>query len=66
MLYEVITASPDVGEPGWEVLTRGTGGNLYNINSVDFEGVITQLNEDINDDVNKGFSKVNEDSYNFV
>ncbi len=56
------SASPDVGEPGWEVLTRGTGGNLYNINSVDFEGVITQLNEDINDDVNKGFSKVNEDT----
>mgnify|MGYP001082663311 CR=1 FL=1 len=43
---------------GWNAISTGTSGNLYDINSVDYSKLMADINNDINNDVNKGISIV--------
>jgi len=43
---------------GWDVISEGTSGNLYDINSADYNNLMTDINNDINNDVNKNISTV--------
>jgi len=52
----------DAGEEGWKSITDGTGGNLYDINTApaNYGTMLTNVNSDINSDVNQGISIVNQ------
>lgn len=43
---------------GWKVVSDGTSGKLYDINSVDYSKLMSDINNDINADVNDGISIV--------
>ncbi|WP_010681197.1 flagellar hook-associated protein FlgK [Acetivibrio cellulolyticus] len=50
---------------GWNVISDGTLGKLYDINSADYEELMTNINDNINSDVNEGISVV-KDSLNIM
>ncbi len=43
---------------GWNAISDGTFGNLYDIDSVDYSKLMADINNDINSDVNEGISIV--------
>lgn len=46
------------GEAGWQSLADATGGELYDINSQDYDSLMNNLVKDINSDINRGISIV--------
>lgn len=52
-------------EAGWNFIAEGTGGNTYDIDAGDYEALMGDMVSDINSDVNKGISVV-EDTTNIV
>lgn len=45
---------------GWNAISGGTSGSLFDINSIDFNKLMTDINNNINSDVNKEISMVYE------
>lgn len=55
-----------VGETtGWNKITKGTDGKLFDINSVDLDKLFIDINDEINSDVNHEMSDI-EDSLNII
>jgi flagellar hook-associated protein 1 FlgK len=54
-----------VDAPGWNVISDGTQGKLYDINSAIYDDLMTDINADITSNVNEGVSIV-EDSLNIM
>jgi len=50
------------GIAGWNVISDGTSGSLFDINSADFEALMTDISNSINSDINKEISMVEESS----
>ncbi|MFZ5986025.1 MAG: flagellar hook-associated protein FlgK [Bacillota bacterium] len=59
------TGAPAGETAGWQIISNGTGGSLYDINSADYDALMTDINNGINTDVNKGISVV-QDSNNIL
>ncbi len=57
----------DAGERGWNSISEGTGGSLYDINTAaaDYTGLLKNITSDINTDVNKRISVI-EESNNII
>jgi len=53
------------GEIGWESITQGTGGRVYDIDSADYTDMIDTEVSDINSDINYSIGKI-EDSGNII
>ncbi len=61
----VVTASSkfedgDPSEQGWDAVTKGTGGSLYDIASADYAALLSKMGADTALDVNKGIVTVDE------
>ena len=52
----------DIGERGWDSITEGTSGRLYDIDTdiADYGTLMTSINNDVNTDVNTGISVIYE------
>ncbi|HOQ02043.1 MAG TPA: flagellar hook-associated protein FlgK [Acetivibrio clariflavus] len=46
------------GTAGWDVISDGTSGGLFDINSIDFNKLMADINNSINNDLNKEISMV--------
>ncbi|AEV70534.1 flagellar hook-associated protein FlgK [Acetivibrio clariflavus] len=55
-------AGTAAGIAGWNVISDGTSGSLFDINSADFEALMTDISNSINSDINKEISMVEESS----
>lgn len=51
----------DAGERGWSYLTEQTNGNVYDIASADYAGLMKSISKGINDDVNRRISTIPSD-----
>lgn len=52
--------SGDPSEKGWDAVTKGTGGSLYDIASADYAGLLSRIGADTALDVNKAMVTVDE------